>query len=126
MRKLALAALICLFGIGHALAQSPCVAGYLACGQDFSANQAAIPLPGYVLIATVPATARASIEVQNQSTSLIQLVRDDGFGNQQSTIMLAPAATAGGQGASWSSTTFRGRLRVYAPSSTAQVAVYQE
>jgi hypothetical protein len=125
MRTFALA-LICLCGTTHALAQSPCVVGYLACGQDFSANAASVPLPGYVLIATVPATARAGIEVQNQSTSLIQVVRDDGFGNQQSTIMLAPAATAGGQGASWSSTTFRGRLRIYAPSSAAQVAIYQE
>ena len=111
---------------GGAWAQSPCVVGYLACGQDYSANPATVPLSGYVLIATIPATLRGSLEIENQSTDTVQVVRDDGFGNQLSSIMLAPAPGVGAQGGSWSSTTFRGRVRVYAPSSTDRVAAYQE
>jgi hypothetical protein len=126
-RGIALALLLLAVAAPLARAQSgPCAVGYLACGLDFSANAPSVPLSGYVLVATVPAAARSGVEVDNQSTWLIQVVRDDGFGNQPSSIMLAGAVVAGGQGGSWASTTFRGRVRVYAPSSTAQVAAYQE
>lgn len=122
---LSLAALLAL-ATPAAAQYAPCSVGYLACGQDFSANAASVPLPGYVLLTTVPPALRGSLEVQNQSTDPIQVVRDDGFGNQVTSIMLAAAAATGGQGGSWSSTTFRGRIRVYAPSSSDRVAVFQE
>ncbi len=94
---------------------------------DYSANAAAIPIAGYVLLLTIPANGtRNSVEVQNQSTDTVQLVRDDGAGDGQTSLMLAPAAAVGGQGGGWSSTTFLGRLRVYAPSSGDRVAAYQE
>lgn len=92
---------------------------------DFSANAAAIP--GTSPLVTIPVNpARADVEVQNQSTSQCQLVRDDGNGNSATSIILAPAGSAGGQGAGWSSTTFRGRVRVWCASSGAQVAAYQD
>lgn len=106
---------------------TPCTpTGYLKCGNDDSANKPAVPITGYVLIATVPATSRAAVEIDNQSTDLIEVVRDDGAGNNVSIVMLAGASVAGGQGGGWASQTFWGRIRVYAPSSTDQVAVYQE
>ena len=92
---------------------------------DFSANAAAVPLPGLVLLATIPANAaRYACEVQNQSTATIQLVRDDGTANASS-IMLGAGATTGAQGAGWSSTTFKGRVRIYGAAG-ARVSVFQE
>lgn len=95
-------------------------------GTDYSANAAAIPIATYVLLATIPATpARAYVEVQNQSAGTIQVVRDDGAGNNQTTILIAPGSGAGAQGGGWSSATFKGRIRVYGATG-AQVAAYQE
>ena len=92
---------------------------------DFSANAAAVPLPGLVLLATIPANAaRYACEVQNQSTATIQLVRDDGTANASS-IMLGAGSTTGAQGAGWSSTTFKGRVRIYGAAG-ARVSAFQE
>jgi hypothetical protein len=83
-------------------------------GTDYSANAATIPISGFVLLATIPVNAtRAFAEVQNQSAGTLQVVRDDGSGNNQTTILLASGGTAGSQGGGWSSTTFKGRIRVY-------------
>ncbi len=96
-------------------------------GTDYSATPSAVPVAGDVLVATVPATAtRAFVEVQNQSAGAVQVVRDDGAGNNQTTILLAAGSGAGTQGGGWSSATFKGRVRVYAATSTAQVAAYQD
>lgn len=93
-------------------------------GTDYSASAATVPT-GTPLV-TIPATAgRAFVEVQNQSVGNLQLVRDDGTGANQTTIIMAPAATAGGQGGGWSSATFKGRIRVFGAAG-AQVAAYQE
>jgi hypothetical protein len=97
-----------------------------ATGTDYSANAAAVPISGYVLLATIPANqGRRSVEVDNQSAGAIQVVRDDGTGNNQSSVVLASGGAAGTQGGSWSSTTFLGRVLVYGPSG-AQVAAFQE
>jgi hypothetical protein len=91
-----------------------------------STTAATVPLSGYTLISTVPVTStRNVIEAQNQSTDLVQLVLDDGAGNNQVSIMLAAALSSGGQGGGWSSVTFKGRMRIYAPNSADQVAAYQ-
>lgn len=93
---------------------------------DFSANPATIPIATFVLLTTVPATPnRAFVEVQNQSAAMIQLVRDDGTGGNPTTILMASGGAAGTQGGGWSSSTFKGRVRIYGASG-AQVAAYQE
>lgn len=94
-------------------------------GADFSVNAAAVPVPGYVLLQTIPATpTRAFVEVQNQSANTIQVVRDDGAGNNVTTVLLAGTG-AGQQGGGWSSSTFEGRVRVYGPTGS-QIAAYQD
>jgi hypothetical protein len=91
---------------------------------DASANAAAVPINGYVLLSTLAASSvRGEIECQNQDTSYVQLVLDDGSGTagKISTVMLAPAAATGQQGGSWVSQSFKGRARAYGPSSTQRV-----
>ncbi|MCJ2019463.1 hypothetical protein MKK84_18810 [Methylobacterium sp. E-065] len=91
-------------------------------GADFSANSAAV---SGTLLQSIPTTAnRAYVEVQNQSANQLQLVRDDGAGNNVTTILLAGTG-AGQQGGGWSSSTFKGRVRVYGPTGS-QIAAYQD
>jgi hypothetical protein len=95
-------------------------------GGDFSANAAAIPMATFVLLATIPKTSgRVSVQVQNQSAAVIQVVRDDGVGGNQTTILLSPGSGAATQGGLWASDTFKGRIRVYGASG-AQVSASQE
>jgi hypothetical protein len=95
-------------------------------GTDYSVNAATIPMAGLVLLVTIPATAtRAYIEIQNQSAAQLQMVRDDGAGANQTSILLASGGAAGAQGAGWSSATFKGRVRVYGPSGS-QTSAYQD
>lgn len=95
-------------------------------GTDFSANAATIPMAGLVLLATVPATpTRAAVEIQNQSAGTLQVVRDDGAGGNQTSILIASGGSAGSQGGGWSSNTFKGRIRVYGATG-AQVSANQE
>ncbi len=113
-------------------------------GLDFSANKPAIPAVGaafasgslyasYVLIATVPASAtRASIDIEDDSGAQIVVVRDDGTAasgaapTNASVFSLSGGSGVGSQGGSWTSTTFKGRLQVYAPAASAQVAILVE
>lgn len=94
---------------------------------DNSANQPSFPPAGYTLMATVnPAPNRQNITVQNQSTDSIQVWRDkDCAGTQLSEIVLAPAASGGAQGAAWTSDSFKACIRVYAPTNTDQIMIYQ-
>lgn len=94
-------------------------------GVDYSANPAAVPIAGYVLLSTIPATpARSYVEVQNQSPNTIQVVRDDGAGNNLTSILLTGVGP-GQQGGGWPSDTFKGRVRVYGPAGS-QIAAYQD
>jgi hypothetical protein len=113
-------------------------------GSDFSVNQPTPPVvggnfggsgpyAGYVLIRTVPANpTRAGLDVENSSGAQIVVVRDDGTAasgaapTNASVFPLAGGSGAGSQGGSWSTTTFKGRLQLYAPNATAQVAVFQD
>lgn len=82
-------------------------------GTDYSVNAALVPIAGLVLLTTVPVLAtRTHVEVQNQSGASIQLVRDDGAGANQTSIMLGTGGP-GAQGGMWGSYTFKGRVRVY-------------
>jgi hypothetical protein len=123
---------------GAALAQSPGIGGVPnplpttgagSTGSDASANNPTLPPAGTSLVATLPATpTRAEWVLQNRSTDTIIEVRDDGAGNNQTVLSLSGAATAGGQGGSDGSLTFKGRVRVYVPTSNAatdQVALAQ-
>ncbi|WP_143016606.1 hypothetical protein [Paraburkholderia phenazinium] len=110
-------------------------------GQDHSANQPALPVVGqpfaaagpyasYVLIATVPASpSRNNVDIENTSGAQIAVVRDDGTAASgaapanASVFALGGGSAAGAQGGAWSSQTFKGRLQIYAPSSTAIVSV---
>lgn len=112
-------------------------------GTDYSANKSTITIPNvgaafgasgpyanYVLLTTIPASAtRANIDIENISGGQIVLVRDDGTAaaasapNNASAFALAGGAGVGSQGGSWSSATFKGRLQIYAPSSSAIVSV---
>jgi len=94
-------------------------------GTDYSANAATVPIAGYMLLQTIPATpGRAYVEVQNQSANTIQVVRDDGNGGNLTSILLTGVG-AGQQGAGTSSDTFKGRLRIYGPAGS-QIAAYQD
>ncbi|WP_146002717.1 hypothetical protein [Telmatospirillum siberiense] len=118
--------------------------GQNSLGADYSTNQPALPNVGanfsssgpyanYILIATVPAnSARTNIEIDNNSGSQIAVIRDDGTAGtgsapvNASVFPLAGGAGTGSQGGGWSSQTFQGRLQIYAPVSTAQVAVMED
>jgi hypothetical protein len=94
-------------------------------GADYSASPPAVPIAGFVLLASLPATpTRAYVEIQNQSAGPIQIVRDDGTGTNQSSLLLASGG-ANAQGGGWSSTTFKGRVRVYGASGS-QVSAFQD
>lgn len=96
-------------------------------GKDQSINAASVPSDaGWALLKTIAVSLRRNcVEAQNQSTNLVQLVRDDGAGNEITSLFLAPAATSPGQGGGWVSQTFKGRLRLYGPSGS-QVAAYED
>ena len=109
-------------------------------GLDFSANQPMLPSIGsnfaasgpyasYVLIATVATNAlRKSIDIENTSGAQIAILLDDGTAasgaapNNATVFALGGGGASGSQGGSWVSQVERGRVQVYAPASTAQVA----
>lgn len=113
-------------------------------GRDFTANPIAIPNVGaafanagpyanYALVKTIPANpARAGVGVPNLSGDRIVIVRDDGTvspGSPPSNatiIALEGGGAVGLQGGSWSSTTFRGRVQVYAPNYLAFVPCWED
>lgn len=114
-------------------------------GADYSANSPAIPVvgsafasggascPSYVLLKTIPPSAtRANVDVEDQSGGQVCVVRDDGTAAagsapvNASVVVLGGGAAAGAQGGSYTSTTFKGRLQIYAPSTSAQVAAFTE
>lgn len=106
---------------------------------DFSANKPALPNVGaafgatgpyanYVLVATVPASVtRNNVDIENISGAQVAVVRDDGSAApgsppaNASVFSLAGGTAAGAPGGVWSSNTFKGRLQIYAPASTAIV-----
>lgn len=92
-------------------------------GMDYSANKPA--LAANLLSTAAVNSTRSSIEVQNQSANTLQVVLDDGAGANQAIILLAPGAGANSQGADWTSSTFRGRLRVFSASALDQVCVHE-
>ena len=110
-------------------------------GADYSANIPTLPNVGanfaasgpyasYVLVATVAASAtRKSIDIENDSGAQIAILLDDGTAasgatpNNASVFALSGGSGAGALGGSWVSQVERGRVQVYAPASTAQVAV---
>lgn len=82
---------------------------------DVSSAPATVPEATFVLLATVPLIGnRASVEVQNQSAGIIQVVLDDGAGTAGtiSSILLTGGTANSGNGV-WNSNTFKGRVRVY-------------
>lgn len=83
---------------------------------DHSFNAPAV----ITLIGSVAANAmRNEIYVQNQSNDQIQVKLEGG------TIILLQSGGANSQGASWSSTSYKGSLIIYGGSSGDQVAVYE-
>jgi hypothetical protein len=93
-------------------------------GIDHSANGPG--LPGSTLLFTIPANKqRNNVGMQNQSTSVLSVCRDDGTGANLTVLILSAASAAGAQGADWSSQTFKGRLRVYGVAGS-QVAAYED
>jgi hypothetical protein len=113
-------------------------------GKDYSVNPPTLPSIGsnfgatgiyanYVLIATVPANpVRMNVDIENTSGAQIVIVRDDGTAAggapplNSSVLALTGGTAVGAQGGSYVSQTFKGRLQIYAPSSSAQVAVFVE
>ena len=112
-------------------------------GIDYSANQPTLPNLGsnfaasgpyasYALLKTIPANlARNCIDIENVSGAQIAVVIDDGTattGNalsNPSVFALSGAGTSvsGQQGGSWTSTTEKGRVQIFAASSAAFVSV---
>ncbi len=126
------------------MSQDMRLAGPVANQADFSSAQPALPNIGqafaasgpyasFVLVATVPAQlGRHAVEIQNNSTGTIAIIRDDGTAGKNqvpmdaSVIALGPAASAGAQGPSYYSQTCSGRYQVYAVNTSAQVAVFSD
>jgi hypothetical protein len=111
-------------------------------GSDFSANKPALPNIGvtsftytpdsrtYNLVATVSAnTSRSNIDIENNCGDQILVLRDDGTAANSaapvnaSIFSLTGGSSPGSQGGSWSSTTFKGRIRVFAANTSAQISV---
>jgi hypothetical protein len=136
-------ALLVLPGTGHAQTYYP-ITGYGSTGLDYSANKPTLPNVGsnfaasgpyasYILVSTIPAVVgtaiRNIIDIENISGSQIVVVRDDGTAGSgsapanASVFALAGGSGVGAQGGSWASTTFKGRLQIYAPSSSAVISV---
>jgi len=101
-------------------------------GRDFSAGAPTVPnigaafgagvYDGYVVAATRAANpTRANIDVENCTGATIVVVRDDGTAasgaapTNASVFALGGGSAPGAQGGAWSSTTFKGRLQIYAP-----------
>lgn len=82
---------------------------------DVSSAQPTIPPAATVVLATIPPTLRASVEVQNQSAAMVYVVLDDGAATAGtiSVYLLGPGTGANTQGGAWASNTFKGRVRVY-------------
>jgi hypothetical protein len=113
-------------------------------GLDYSSNKPTLPntyqnfsnsgpYSNYVFITSVSAnTSRNNIDIENNSGSQIVIIRDDGTSannttlNNSSVFTLAGGSGIGSQGGSWFSSTFKGRIQIYASSNTAQVAVMTE
>ena len=108
-----------------------------AVGYDYSTNKPAIPVVGssfstgiyssYVFINSFVANNTKEIEIINTSGMPIVIVLDDGTAaigtapNNASVFQLSGGSGVGSQGGSWNSTTFKGRVQIYAPSALAQV-----
>lgn len=99
-------------------------------GADFAA---AGPYASYFLVKTIAANeSRALVDIENISGAQIAVVRDDGTAAAAAAPVNASVFALGGgsgegqQGGSWSSTTFRGRLQIYAPASTAIVTAWED
>ena len=97
-------------------------------GSDFSTGV----YSGYHLVKTIPLNlSRSFVDVENISGDQIVIVRDDGTAGSgalanASVIVVAGGAGAGAQGGSWTSSTFKGRLQIFAPSSTAVVSAFED
>lgn len=96
-------------------------------GVDRSVNQPTFPPAGLDLLKTIAVNSkRFYIEVQNQSAQDIQVWRDDGAGTNLSVVILSGVGAAQ-QGGSWSSYTFKGRVRIYgAASGTPQISAFED
>lgn len=121
----------------------PSVAYAGSAGRDASVNVPVLPVVGagfggagpyanYVLVASVPANpSRLSIDVENMSGAQIAVVLDDGTAANGATpanataFALAGGSATGAQGGSWVSLVEKGRVQIYAPSSSAFVAIRQ-
>jgi len=101
-------------------------------GRDYSAGAPSLPdigaafgsgvYAGYVAVATRAANpTRANIDVENCTGGPIVVVRDDGTAASgaapanASVFALGGGVAPGAQGGAWSTTTFKGRLQIYAP-----------
>lgn len=92
-------------------------------GADYSANPPS--LSGLVLLATIPAPAvpRAKLEIYANCTAGIVVVLDDQAGASTPTIVpIAGPAADGGQGGGYVTTAHTGRVRIYSPSASCQMA----
>lgn len=106
-----------LSGIYQKLSGTVVMASAGSTGTDHAGewNVAVPATSSWVVLSTSNAnTARLAIEAQNQSASMLQLVRDDGLENNISSILLASTGAAA-PGGGWSSTTFKGRVRIFGP-----------
>lgn len=117
------------------------VARATSSGQDFSSNTPTLPaigrsfgatgpFAGWVRVLTVPAqTSRLHIEINNLSGGKVLIIRDDGTAadgaipQNASMIVMAGGSSTATEGATWTSSTFCGRIQVYAPAANAFVSV---
>lgn len=99
-------------------------------GADFSFISKICPIAGSVLSCTVPANPqRYAVTIQNQQNSGEYVCLDNGSNSSpNSLIILSPytGTATDGNNILWSSTTFKGRVRVYGPSGTSQVSCHED
>lgn len=93
-------------------------------GTDFSSAK---PVLAAQLLATSPVNAnRKNIEAQNQSADQLQCVLDDGAGSNVSVVLLQSSGGANMPGGSWTSQTFKGRVRLFGPNAGAQAYLHED
>jgi hypothetical protein len=88
------------------------------------------PFAAYILVGTAPAQpTRLNIDVENITGAEVVVVRDDGTAasgsapTNASWFPLDPGVATNRQGGLWSSTTFKGRVQIWAASASSQPTV---
>ncbi len=97
-------------------------------GTDHSVNVPTASLSGYHLLKIVsPNPNRNALVIQNQSTSIVQLILQDGAGGNVASWFLGAGTVAqNGTGGTFYSQTFKGQCNVWSANTTDSVLIRED